>query len=192
MPWLLGVTGAIGAGKSTLCALLRRHGYPVLDLDDVAAESLLHVRPFLLRELPAAVGADGGVDKGLVFAAMLRDDTFHGALREALRPLLWQSVRGFRDRLTGPGALDAALLFESGLEALCDATLCVRCPREERRRRVAARPTASARYFEALEAAQWPESAKLARAGITLAGDVPTEQLEHELRAALRALGQAL
>lgn len=190
MRWVLGVTGAIGAGKSTLCAILRRHGYSVLDLDDVAAESLAQVRPFLARELPESVGAD--VDKGRVFAAMLRDPAFHGALREALRPFVWQSVRSWRERLTGPGALDAALLFESGLDALCDATLCVRCPREERSRRVAARPTASARYFEALEAAQWPESAKLARAGITLASDGPTEQLEQALRAALQALGRSL
>lgn len=38
--WVLGVTGAVGAGKSTLCAILRQHGWSVMDIDEVAAAAL--------------------------------------------------------------------------------------------------------------------------------------------------------
>ena len=46
---------------------------------------------------------------------------------------------------------DAALLFEHGLDALCDETICVTCPVDERRRRVLARGTTSATFFDAIE-----------------------------------------
>lgn len=192
MRWVLGVTGAIGAGKSTVCRILRHHGWSVLDIDDVAAESLEAARPWLGRRLPAALAGEGGVNKGLVFAAMLREPAFLQELEAALQPFVWQRVRRWRDELSGPGALDAALLFESGLDALCDATLCLRCSQDERRRRVAARPTASALHFDALDAAQWPESEKRARAGLTLVSEGGSAELEQKLRVALQTLGRAL
>ncbi|PSM30467.1 dephospho-CoA kinase, partial [Haliangium sp. UPWRP_2] len=97
-------------------------------------------------------------------------------------------VHAWAARLDGPGALDSALLFESGLDALCDATLCVQCPREVRRQRALQRSTASAKHFAALEAAQWPESEKLARADAAVSTAGSLELLAEELQAALHRL----
>jgi dephospho-CoA kinase len=189
---VLGITGAIGAGKSTLCQLLREHGWSVLDTDDVAATALAQVQPFLLRSLPGVLTAEGSLNKALIFAAMLRDADFKQELQQQLRPLVWHHTRTWISGLTGPGALDSALLFESGLDELCDATLCVKCSLAERQKRVMMRKTASARHFDELDAAQWPESAKLARAGLSVSSDGPEEQLEPQLRAALLTLGRPL
>jgi dephospho-CoA kinase len=192
---VLGVTGAIGAGKSTLCRILRGSGWSVLDVDDVAAAALPEVQPLLVRRIPSVLTAGGALDKARIFSAMLREPDLRTELEEALRPLVQRRVREWKDALSGPGALDAALLFESGLDAFCDATLCLLCPREERRRRVRERSTASAPHFDALEAAQWPESAKQARAGACLSTRDAAEQpdgpqrIERELRQVLISLG---
>lgn len=192
--FVLGVTGAVGAGKSTLCRLLREHGFSVLDVDDVAAEALLQdqVRPFLLRKLEGALTAEGVPSKARIFSAMLRDSIFRDELSQELRPFVFRHVQTWKDGLIGPGALDAALLFESGLDALCDATLCVTCPVDERRRRVLARSTASALHFDAIEAAQWPESKKRDRARAWLSSEGPAAHLQEKLREVLKMLGQPL
>jgi dephospho-CoA kinase len=190
--FVLGVTGAVGAGKSTLCRVLAEHGWSVLDIDDVAAAALSQVRDFLAQALPAALGEGGAVNKPLIFATMLRDKAFHAALWQALHPLVLQHTHQWIAGLTGPGAIDAALLFEAGLDALCDRTICVACSQAERRRRVAQRSTASARHFDALEAAQWPEADKLARAAAALTNEDSTQPLEPKIRAILHALGHAL
>lgn len=194
-PRVLGVTGAVGAGKSTLCRILRGYGWSVLDVDDVAAAALPEVQPFLVRRIPGVLTAEGAIDKARIFSAMLREPGLRKELEQELQPLVQQRVRAWKEALLGPGALDAALLFESGLDASCDATLCVLCPREERRRRVAERSTASALHFDAIDAAQWPESAKQARAGACISTQDSaepqerTERLERELRRILATLG---
>lgn len=190
--WVLGVTGAVGAGKSSLCRMLAEHGFAVLDIDDVAADALVQVQPFLQQRIPGAVAQDGSIDKGRIFAAMLGDPELGRELEQALRPWVWQQAQRWVAGLSGPGVLDAALLFEAGLDALCDATLCVTCPREERRRRVQLRPTASSRFFDALDRRQWPESEKRARAGAAVSSEAPTQHFEAQVREALRALGRPL
>lgn len=191
-PRVLGITGAVGAGKSTLCRILRGHGWSVLDVDDVAAAALPQVQPFLVRRIPGVLTKEGALDKARIFAAMLRDPGLRAELTQELRPLVLQHVREWEDALSGPGVLDAALLFESGLDASCDATLCVLCSREERRRRVEQRSSASALHFDAIDAAQWPESEKRARAGACLSTEESPERperIEQELRKALASLG---
>jgi dephospho-CoA kinase len=80
-------------------------------------------------------------------------------------------------------------LFESRLDELCDATLCIQCSRDERRRRVQARLTASSKHFDAMEAAQLPESEKARRAGALMSTDGQLERMDLEIDAALKQLG---
>lgn len=186
--FVLGVTGAVGAGKSTVCRALSRRGFAVLDVDEVAAEAADAVRRELAQREPAVLNADGRLDKKRLFAAMLADPDFRRDLERQLRPFVLKRIGAWIEHLRGPGALDAALLFESGLDALCTATLCVRCDQPERRRRVEQRTTASAQHFDALEAAQWPEAEKCQRADAALSTQLPEAELELQLTATLERL----
>lgn len=186
--FVLGVTGAVGAGKSTVCRALARRGFAVLDVDEVAAEAADAVRRELAQRELAVLNADGRLDKKRLFAAMLADPDFRRDLERQLRPFVLQRIGDWIEHLRGPGALDAALLFESGLDALCTATLCVRCDQPERRRRVEQRTTASAQHFDALEAAQWPEAEKFRRADAALSTQLPEAELELQLTATLERL----
>jgi len=187
--FVLGITGAIGAGKSTVGQVLKKRGWSVLDVDDVAAAALVEVMPKLAPQRPAGLLPSGQPTKNQVFAAMLRDPDFRKELERQLRPFVVQRIRSWVQSLEGPGVVDAALLFESGLDEFCSATLCVQCPREQRRHRVRQRMTASAQHFEAIEAAQWSEAEKGARADAAIDNDGREELLEDRLRTALARLG---
>lgn len=192
--FVLGVTGAIAAGKSTVCRVLAGRGFAVLDVDDVAAQALVAVAPAIAAKVPAMLGPDGRLrqgkdaDKEPLFAAMLRDPELRAELERQLRPHVLEQVRAWAEPLRGPGALEAALLFEQGLDALCDATLCVQCPREERQQRALRRASASAKHFAALDAAQWPEERKRARADAVVSTTGSEEALAAAVDAALAAI----
>lgn len=186
--FVLGVTGAVGAGKSTVCRVLGQRGFAVLDVDDVAAEALGELLPELAQRVPAAVSRSGTLNKAPLFAAMLQDAGLRKELEQRLRPFIVRRIGTWVESLRGPGALDAALLFESGLDEFCDATLCVECDRAERQRRVQQRTTASAQHFDALEAAQLPAAEKRRRASAAISTQGPQAQLEEKLLAALDTL----
>lgn len=164
---MLGVTGAVGAGKSTVCAALAAHGFAVLDVDAVASEVLSAGVPEVAALLPALAGRLSGP---AVLRTILEQPALRPQVEAAARPYVEARIRAWKDALSCDGALDAALLFELGLDALCDATWCVTCPAEERRARVTARATTSARFFDAIDAAQWPEAEKARRADDVVPG----------------------
>ena len=182
---MLGVTGAVGAGKSTVCAALAGHGFAVLDVDVVASEVLAAGVPEVAALLPELGGAPSGP---AVLRAILDRPALRPRVEAAARPYVEARIRAWRAALTTDGALDAALLFEQGLDALCDATWCVTCPADERRLRVGARATTSARTFDAIEAAQWPEAEKARRADDVVEGAAEGVPLEARVREALGRL----
>jgi len=159
---ILGVTGSVGAGKSTIAALLKTRGFEVLDVDDVAAR--------------AAVAL--GLAPGDALRRVLGGDR---ALEQALIAHVKHEITDWLARGAGPRVIDAALLFEHGLDALCDRTVCARCPADERRRRVTQRASTSATHFDRIEASQWPEEEKARRASLTLWTHRPLAELEAEV-----------
>lgn len=163
-----GVTGAVGAGKSTVAALLAGFGARVLDVDEVAAQALAQSALELTAAQALEAVVTGGADRARLEAVLV--------------PEVQRRIGDWCARSTLPAVLDAALLFEHGLERFCDVTVCVRCPTDERRRRVEARPTTSSRFFQAIEAAQWPEREKARRALHQVWGNQPLETLTAGLR----------
>ncbi|MFZ5440773.1 MAG: dephospho-CoA kinase [Myxococcota bacterium] len=145
---IVGITGAVGAGKSTLAQTYAARGFAVLDVDEVAAETV--------RAL--------GRSPREVLIELLTGGPQRAALEAVLVPEVKRRIAAWCATTPGDKVIDSALLFEHGLDALCDETICVTCPREERLRRVLARGTTSAAFFDAIERAQWPEAEKAARA----------------------------
>lgn len=181
---MLGVTGAVGAGKSTVCAALAAQGFAVLDVDELASEVLAAGVPEVAALLPEL----GALTGPAVLRAILERPALRPQVEAAARPYVEARLRAWKDALSSDGALDAALLFELGLDAWCDATWCVTCPAEERRARVSARTTTSARFFDAIEAAQWPEAEKARRADDVVPGTAAGGALGTRLQEALERL----
>ena len=166
-PYVLGLTGSIGMGKTTTAAMFAAEGVPVWDADaavhrlyapggaGVAAVGAL---------CPEAVGP-GGVDRGALKAWLAGDPARLAALEAAVHPLVAADRAAFLAGAEAPVVLlDIPLLFETGGEALCDAVVVVSAPAQVQRARVLARPGMTDEVLTRLLARQMPDAEKRARA----------------------------
>lgn len=188
-PFLLGLTGSIGMGKSTTAAMFRDEGIPVWDADAavhrayapggaaVSAIAALH---------PQAI-VDGAVDRGALKDWIATDPAALRQIEAAVHPIVAADRAGFIARAAREGArlvvLDIPLLFETGADRDLDATVVVSVPAEVQRERVLARPGMTAEQLSLILARQMPDADKRARATYLIG----TETLE-AARSAVRNL----
>lgn len=130
---VVGLTGGICSGKSTVAAMFQRLGATVIDADQVAHEVVEPDRP--LFEAVASrfgrevIGTDGRIDRGRLGAIVFADPNARRRLEELLHPAIIEECER-RIRLTEvSGAtvclIDAALLIESGWHIRCDVVVLV-------------------------------------------------------------------
>lgn len=188
----LGLTGSIGAGKSTVARLLRERGFTVLDADAVAHE--VSSWPEVRAEVERAFGPDYVTERALnrpaLAALVFREPARRAQLNAIIHPRVRARMRALEEAAGGEWVVqDVPLLFESGLDAQMDATLLVDAPLELRVARVTARDALSPAQVLARDAAQLPSAEKRRRASFTLdnGGDLP--QLALQLDKALDTLG---
>ncbi|QYK41938.1 MAG: dephospho-CoA kinase [Paracoccaceae bacterium] len=182
----LGLTGSIGMGKSTTAVMFADEGVPVWDAD--AAVHKLYapggdaVAP-VAAIWPRAVSA-GGVDRQVLKSIVTADPAGLARLEAVVHPLVAADRAAFLARTDADlVVLDIPLLFETGAEALMDATLLVTAPPALQRQRVLSRPGMTEAAFDAILARQMPDRDKRARATHII------ETLSHaSVRAAVRAL----
>ncbi|MFC4453139.1 dephospho-CoA kinase [Deinococcus sonorensis] len=194
-PRRLGLTGSIGAGKSTVAALLRARGLTVLDAD-AEARALGH-DPDVLAEVTAQLGPqyvqDGALDRPALAALVFSDPPRREVLNRILHPRVRARMAAQEQAAAGRGEVwvvqDVPLLFEGGLDAQMDHVLVVDAPAEVRQQRVQARSGLSAEAFQARDAAQLSPAEKRARASAVLDNSGSQEALERQLDEALRQLG---
>ncbi|MBL0403564.1 dephospho-CoA kinase [Microvirga aerilata] len=167
MTFLLGLTGSIGMGKSATAGIFRKMGVPVHDAD-AAVHGLYRGRaaPLIEKAFPGTV-TDGVVDRAKLGAAVLNDPGRMRELEAIVHPLVREEKQSFLERVSAlapVAVLDIPLLFETGGEAGCDATLVVTAPAAVQRERVLARPGMTEEKFYAILAKQMPDENKRARA----------------------------
>jgi len=166
-PFRLGLTGSIGMGKSTTAAMFAGQGVPVWDADGAVhrlyAVGGAAVGP-VARRFPAALQGDS-ISRPALKAALAADPAALADLEAIVHPLVAADRAAF---VAGAGnaliLLDIPLLFETGAEAILDATLLVTCPPDLQRARVLARPGMTEAQFDLLLARQMPDRDKRARA----------------------------
>ncbi|MCC7004054.1 MAG: dephospho-CoA kinase [Gemmatimonadaceae bacterium] len=183
---VVGLTGNIAAGKSSVAARLAHHGVRVIASDQLAREAVAVGSPALAR-IAAQFGrhvlaADGSLDR----AALRRIVFADAAQRRALEAITHPEVERLRqDALARARAdglalvvCDIPLLFEVGLERQMDRVVVVDAPTEVRRLRLMRDRGLSAADADAMIAAQWPAESKRARADYVIDNDGTLAQLE--------------
>jgi dephospho-CoA kinase len=147
LPPLVGVTGGIGSGKSAVCRAFAALGRTVLSADEIARD-LTENDPGVRREIQKTFGAGIYDGLGLRRKELAAVVFAKPALRKTLDRIVHPRVFGLlKDRAVAlppdnrhPYVLvEAALVFESGMDAMLDATLLVRASEENRLSRVVAR-----------------------------------------------------
>ena len=193
-PFVLGLTGSIGMGKSAVAAMFAALGVPVFDADaevrrrQGAGGALVAA---IEAAFPGTTGAPG-VDRARLGAAVFADPAALARLEAIVHPAVRAARAGFLGaHATAPlVVLDIPLLFEAGGAGEVDAVAVVSAPPAVQRARVLARPGMTAERFARIAAAQLPDAAKRARADYVIdTGGSPeatrraVEQLVDKLRA---------
>lgn len=139
--YLIGLTGNIASGKSTVALMLAEHGAQVIDADELSHAVLLRGRPAwhaVLREFgPGILRSNGQVDRRKlgreVFGKPDKLRQLEGIIHPAVRLELTYAIRRARD---GVLVIEAVKLVEGGLNGICDSVWVVVCGSEETKRRL--------------------------------------------------------
>ena len=189
---VLGLTGSIGMGKSTVAKMFAEEGVPVFDAD-AAVHRLQGPEGALVDKIealfPGTTGAEG-VNRGALAERVLGEPE---ALRR-LEALIHPAVARERETFLAEHAaeplvvLDIPLLFEAGGWEQVDRIAVVSAPAEVQRERVLARPGMTPEKFERILARQLPDSEKRARADFVIDTSGPLEDTRRAVRRILACL----
>ena len=191
-PFILGLTGSIGMGKSAVAAMFRDFGAPVFDAD-AAVHELQGPGGALLDQIEAAfpgVTSAAGVDRGKLGAAVFGDSDALKRLERIVHPAVAAMRAAFlKDNAAAPLVVfDIPLLFEKGGADQVDAVLVVSAGSDEQRRRVLARPGMTVEKFEHILGLQTPDAEKRARADFVIDTGVPMAETRAAVQLLIRRL----
>jgi dephospho-CoA kinase len=191
---IVGLTGSIGMGKSTVASMFAEEGAPSFD-SDAAVHALYAPGGAAVAPVEAAfpgVTKDGAIDRVALSARVVGDTEAIKRLEDIVHPLVRQAQVAFlqheRDAGTAIIVLDIPLLFESGGAKLVDKTVVVSAPHDIQRARVLARPGMTEEKLDAILARQMPDAEKRARADFV----IDTSGSFHDTRTQVRAVLDAL
>ncbi|WP_395392474.1 dephospho-CoA kinase [Novosphingobium sp. BL-8A] len=192
-PKILGLTGSIGMGKSTVAAMLRDLGVPVFDAD-AAVHQLQGPGGALLDSIEAAfpgTTGESGVDRAKLGAAVFGNREALGRLESIVHPAVGAMRRAFlRDNADSPLVVfDIPLLYEKGGHEGLDGVAVVSAPADVQRQRVLARPGMSAEKFEQILALQVPDAEKRQRADFVIDTGTSLAETRDEVERIVAALG---
>ena len=191
----VGLTGGLGAGKSTALAALGRLGAATLSTDAVVHELYTddaEVRDAVVARWGDEVAPDGVVDRSAVARRAFAGDEERAWLEGLIWPRVGARVAAFREEALSAdpppraAVVETPLLFEAGLDGMYDATIAVVADEAVRAER------AGARGHEAVDersSRQLPQDEKAARATHVVRNDGTVEDLEAQLSEVLARLG---
>lgn len=184
---ILGITGAIGSGKSTVSHLLRKRGYPVIDLDDIAKEVLKQkeVEEALLRAFGNEIMEDGGISRKRLAERVFSDREGLELLESITHPRIVERLLERLKELEVVGEdvvfVEAPLLFETKSEGLFNKIIVVYAREEEILKRMEKRGFSQDETLRRLSA-QLPIEVKVKNADYVIENTGRIEDLEGEIR----------
>lgn len=195
---VIGLTGGIGMGKSTVARMLRTQQIPVFDADAYVHRALNRGGVAVAAVARAFSGSyDRQGEK--IKRTVLRDViTKNVAARKKLEAIIHPLVRAAEHRFikrhlrtkTPVIVLEIPLMFETKADQLCNAVICVSAPLKVREQRVLSRPGMTREVFRDIIKAQIKESTRQKKAGYVLRTGGTHAQTERDLQTLLKRIKQ--
>lgn len=189
-PRFIGLTGGVGAGKSEALAALDRLGVATVSSDQIVHELLgsEEMRAILVDRWGDGVAPNGEVDRSRIGSIVFERPEELEWLEGVLHPRVGERIAAWRESLpegTELAVVEVPLLFETGMEPLFEAVVCVVAPDEEREQRIADRGVGALADRSGRQLAQ---AEKARRATHVVDNDGTIADLERRLEELLPAL----
>lgn len=195
MPYIVGLTGGIGSGKSTIADLFAQHHVPIIDADIVAREVVAKGSP-LLKQIAAHFGEQILTKNGELNRAALRERIFHNyEEKQWLNQLLHPAIRHEMQRQLQAQTADyvlfvVPLLIENKLTALCDRILVVDVSPETQLQRATQRDNNSPELIQQIIDSQVSRAERVAAADDVLNNEGKLEEILPHLQQQVLELHQ--
>ena len=162
-PFVIGLTGSIGMGKSETAKLFAAQGVPVFDADAAVHDLYAGEAAAMIAATFPGTTKNGVVDRMALAARVTGDAAALARLESLMHPLVADRRAEFLERTDAPIVLlDIPLLLETGIDV--DAVVVATAPDDVQRERVLGRPGMTTEKFEALKARQMSDAQKRAQA----------------------------
>ena len=177
---IIGLTGGIGSGKSTVAEAFRQHGINTVDADS-ASRAVVEPGMPALESIGQHFGAnilqqDGCLDRAALRSIVFSDPQQKAWLESLLHPLIREWIIQQLQISTGPYVvLESPLLFETDQHQLADTVVLVDIPEELQIERASARDSNLADQIKRIIDSQMPRQEKLSRADIIFDNSQPLE-----------------
>ncbi|MDH3998836.1 MAG: dephospho-CoA kinase [Desulfuromonadales bacterium] len=193
---ILGLTGGIASGKSTVADLFVELGAMAVSADQLAREVVAPGSP-VLAKLVTLFGAEilnpqGALDREVMAQRIFSDPkarkTLDSVTHPAIAHLAECRLKELRQSQQGVIVYEAPLLFEAGAQGRVDLVLVVLAAPQVQRQRLQQRDQLSEEESEQRIAAQWPQADKVQKADFVIENSGPLEQTRAEVGALYRYL----
>ncbi len=191
-PFVLGLTGSIGMGKSAVAAMFQGLGVPVFDAD-AAVHQLQgpggELLPAIEAEFPGTISA-GGVDRARLGNEVFGNPPALARLEAIVHPAVAAMRAQFLSRHAAASLVvfDIPLLFEKSGASQVDAVVVVSATAEAQRARVLARPGMTAEKFQKILALQVPDTVKRAKADYVIDTGTSLAETRHAVQRLVHSL----
>ena len=176
---IIGITGGIGSGKSTIAKQLREMGYAVYDTDSEAKRLIVEdagVREEIEQLFGKEVYKDGVYQTALVAQRVFADRSLLAQLNAIVHPAVKADILRWAENMNHPTLcfVECAILYQAGFDTLCDKVVVVTAPEEVRLQRAVARDHSTIEKVRARMRAQEVEK-DIERADLIVNNDGKTE-----------------
>lgn len=176
---IIGITGGIGSGKSTIAKQLREMGYAVYDTDSEAKRLIVEdagVREEIEQLFGKEVYKDGVYQTALVAQRVFADRSLLAQLNAIVHPAVKADILRWAENMNHPTLcfVECAILYQAGFDTLCEKVVVVTAPEEVRLQRAVARDHSTIEKVRARMRAQEVEK-DIERADLVVNNDGKTE-----------------
>jgi dephospho-CoA kinase len=193
-PFLIGLTGSIGMGKSETAKMFARLGIPVID-SDASVHALYELDgaavPEIEKAFPGTV-QNGRVDRAKLSKLLAADPAGFKRLEAIVHPLVGRAQASFLEKAERDGAdmvvLDVPLLFETGGHARMDAVVVASAPSHIQRARVLAREGMTPEKLDQILSRQMPDEEKRAKAHFVVVTDQGLDHAFEQVKTIVKTL----
>ena len=161
---IIGLTGGIGSGKSTILNYFREHGYPCFESDEVGKKLLeVELKETVLKLFGEEVYNEKGIlDRKALSKKVFSNSKLLEALNDIVHPAVNETFEKFKKKHQDFPVIvkEAAILIESGSYKSCDIIVLVKAPLDERIKRIVARDSVNESEVIARIDNQWEDKKK--------------------------------